>query len=160
MNNKTVEINNFIGVYDNYITPEECNKVIKVYEDETKLQKTLNRMASENASVLQKKDKQYFAAGHNLDVWWEDLKTLMFNVDIAFRNYCTNTGAHEAYNNIPFHYTGVKIQKTLPIRQIKKQENTNNILVINPSECSIPFLTSSIPQHQLNIRRIHQLNNR
>jgi hypothetical protein len=114
MNNKTVEINNFIGVYDNYITPEECNKVIKVYEDETKLQKTLDRMASENASVLQKKDKQYFAAGHNLDVWWEEFKTLMFNVDIAFKNYCTNTGAHEAYDNIPFNYTGVKIQKTLP----------------------------------------------
>ena len=46
MNNKTVEINNFIGVYDNYITPEECNKVIKVYEDETKLQKTLDRMTN------------------------------------------------------------------------------------------------------------------
>jgi hypothetical protein len=26
---KTVNINNFIGVYDNYITKEECNKAIK-----------------------------------------------------------------------------------------------------------------------------------
>ncbi len=30
---KTVSINNFIGVYDNYITQEECNKAIKLYED-------------------------------------------------------------------------------------------------------------------------------
>ena len=31
MNEKTVNINNFIGVYDNYITPEECNKAIKLF---------------------------------------------------------------------------------------------------------------------------------
>ena len=30
MNDKTVNINNFIGVYDNYITKEECNKAIKL----------------------------------------------------------------------------------------------------------------------------------
>ena len=29
MNEKTVNINNFIGVYDNYITKEDCNKAIK-----------------------------------------------------------------------------------------------------------------------------------
>ena len=36
MNEKTVNITNFIGVYDNYITPQECNKAIKLYEDEDK----------------------------------------------------------------------------------------------------------------------------
>ena len=36
MNEKTVSINNFIGVYDNYITPEECNKAIKLYEEQNK----------------------------------------------------------------------------------------------------------------------------
>ena len=41
MNEKTVSINNFIGVYDNYITEQECNKVIKLYEDQNKLKKTL-----------------------------------------------------------------------------------------------------------------------
>ena len=30
MNEKTVSINNFIGIYDNYITEEECNKAIEV----------------------------------------------------------------------------------------------------------------------------------
>ena len=29
---KTVSINNFIATYDNYITKEECNKAIKLYE--------------------------------------------------------------------------------------------------------------------------------
>ena len=36
MNKKTVNIDNFIGVYDNYITKNECNKAIKLYEDQNK----------------------------------------------------------------------------------------------------------------------------
>ncbi len=28
---KLVDIDNFIAVYDNYITPEECNKAIQLY---------------------------------------------------------------------------------------------------------------------------------
>ena len=39
MNEKTVNINNFIGIYDNYITKEECNKAIKLYEDQDKFNK-------------------------------------------------------------------------------------------------------------------------
>ena len=31
MKEKTVNITNFIGVYDNYITKEECNKAIKLF---------------------------------------------------------------------------------------------------------------------------------
>jgi hypothetical protein len=114
MNEKTVNINNFIGVYDNYITPEECNKAIKIYEDEAKLKKTFDRIATENSPVYQKKDKQYFAGGNNLDIWLEDLKPLIFNYDIAWNHYMKNTGADAAYAGGPFHYTGLKIQKTLP----------------------------------------------
>ena len=33
---KTVNITNFIGVYDNYISEEECNKAIEVYEKHNK----------------------------------------------------------------------------------------------------------------------------
>ena len=33
MNEKTVNITNFIGVYDNYIMNEECNKAIELYEN-------------------------------------------------------------------------------------------------------------------------------
>ena len=33
MKERTVNITNFIGVYDNYITEEECDKAIKLYED-------------------------------------------------------------------------------------------------------------------------------
>jgi len=114
MNEKTVSINNFIGVYDNYITPEECNKAIKIYENEAKLKKTFDRITTENSPVYQKKDKQYFAGSNNLDIWLEDLKPLIFNYDIAWNHYIKNTGADVAYAGGPFHYTGLKIQKTLP----------------------------------------------
>ena len=52
-NEKTVNITNFIGVYDNYITEQECNKAIQLYEDQNKFNKTVNRIGAENASILQ-----------------------------------------------------------------------------------------------------------
>ena len=110
---KTVSINNFIGVYDNYITEDECNKAIKLYEDQNKFNNTVNRIGGEQSSILQKQDQQFFAAPFNLNVWWESLKPMMFNFDIAWNHYIKNTGADDAYG-VPFHFTDLKIQKTLP----------------------------------------------
>jgi len=111
---KTVNIDNFIGVYDNYITKEECNKAIQLYENENKFNNTINRIGAENASILKKQDQQYFANHDNLNVWWESLKPMMLNFDLAWNHYCQNTGAKEAYDNNPFYFTTLKIQKTLP----------------------------------------------
>jgi len=114
MSEKTVNISNFIGVYDNYITKDECDKAIKLYEDQDKFNKTVNRIASEKTSILQKQDQQYFANSNNVDVWWEDLKSMIFNFEIAFKHYSENTGALDAYDGGPFNFTSLKIQKTLP----------------------------------------------
>jgi hypothetical protein len=111
---KTVNITNFIGVYDNYITKEECNKAIKLYENQDKFNKTVNRLGSENTSILQKQDQQFFAAKDNLNVWWEDLKSMMLNFDLAWNHYIKNTGCADAYGQEKFFYTTLKIQKTLP----------------------------------------------
>jgi hypothetical protein len=113
MKEKTVNITNFIGVYDNYITEQECNKAIKLYEDQNKFNNTVNRIGGERASVLQKQDQQFFAAPNNLSVWWESLKPMMLNFDLAWNHYIQNTGAGDAYG-VPFHFTDMKIQKTLP----------------------------------------------
>jgi len=113
MNEKTVNINNFIGVYDNYITEQDCNKAINLYEDQNKFNNTINRMGFEKASILQKQDQQYFAAPNNIDVWWESLKPMMVNFDLAWNHYVQHTGASDAYG-VPFHFTDLKIQKTLP----------------------------------------------
>ena len=110
---KTVNINNFIGVYDNYITKEECNKAIKLYEEQNKFNNTVNRLGFEKVPILKKQDQQFFAAPFNLDVWWENLKPMILNFDMAWNHYCENTGAEGAYD-VSFNYTNLKIQKTLP----------------------------------------------
>ena len=112
MDEKTYSINNFIGVYDNYIAPEECNKAIKLFEDQVKFNNTLNRMDVEQSPVTQKQDQQFFAANSNLDIWWEDLKPAILNYDLAWKHYCKCTGAEEISKE--FFYTNLKIQKTLP----------------------------------------------
>mgnify|MGYP003630601790 FL=1 len=113
MNEKKANINNFIGVYDNYITEEECKKAIQLFEDQNKFNNTINRISFEKASILQKQDQQFFAENSNVDVWWESLKPMMFNFDIALKHYIENTGANDAYGT-PFHFTQLKLQKTLP----------------------------------------------
>ena len=113
MEEKTFSITNFIGVYDNYITKEECSKAIKFYENQSNFNQTVNRLQSEQSSILEKRDQQYFANGTNIDAWWTELKSLMVNFDLAFNHYISNTGAKEAYG-VPFHFTTLKIQKTLP----------------------------------------------
>ena len=113
MNEKTVSINNFIGVYDNYITKEECDKAIELYEDQNKFNNTINRISFEQSSILKKQDQQFFAIPNNIDVWWESLKTMMLNFDLAWKHYIQNTGADDIYG-VPFHFTNLKIQKTLP----------------------------------------------
>ena len=112
MNEKTYSINNFIGVYDNYISLEECNKAIKLFEDQDKFNNTLNRLDFEQAPVTQKQDQQYFAGTKNMSVWWEDLKSLIVNLDMACNHYIKTTGADTSYDS--FLFTDMKIQKTLP----------------------------------------------
>ena len=114
MEEKTVNITNCIGVYDNYITEEECNKAIKIYEDENRFNHTLNRLRGENISILKKQDQQFFASPNNIDVWWEAVKPMMVNFDIAWNHYLKHTGGDDAYDGGPFHFTTLKIQKTLP----------------------------------------------
>ena len=83
MKDKTVNITNFIGVYDNYITEEECNKAIQLYEEQNEFNNTINRIGGENASILRKQDQQFFASANNLRV----------STDIP-RSYLTVSGSH------------------------------------------------------------------
>jgi len=110
---KTWEITNFIGVYDNYISPEQCNQLIKMYEEQDKFNKTINRLNSEKTTYLKKTDQQYFLTTSNLDIWFDELKPLIANFDLAWKHYSEKTGAEEAYGH-PVFYTTLKIQKTHP----------------------------------------------
>ena len=111
---KVCKIENFIGVYDNFITPQECDNAINLYEKQDKFKNTVNRLAFEKASILKKQDQQYFANTGNLEVWYDDLKIMLINFDIALKNYEETTGVKSAFGVDDFAYTTLKIQKTLP----------------------------------------------
>ena len=83
MKDRTVNIDNFIGTYDNYILPQECDRVVKLYEDQNKFNNTVNRIGSESASILDKQDQQFFAGSSNLNIWWQELEPMMLNFDMA-----------------------------------------------------------------------------
>ena len=112
MNDKKSSIVNFIGVYDNFITEEECDRAIKLFDDQEKFNNTLNRKLSEISHSIFKIDTQFFAGPSNLNVWWEELKTIIVNFDIALKHYIEETGCGEVFPELFF--TDLKIQKTLP----------------------------------------------
>ena len=114
MNEKTANIDNFIGVYDNYITEHECKKAIRLFDNENKFKRTLNRQNFESAPLLEKKDEQYFANSETIEMWHSELKTLIVNFDMALKHYEQNTGIKEAFGVENFHYNTFKIQKTSP----------------------------------------------
>lgn len=112
MNEKTVNISNFIGTYDNYISDADCNKAIELFEAQNKFNKTVNRIAFQQAPIIEKQDQQFFAQPDNIDIWWEEMKPMMLNFDQALKHYQQHTGIGSCYSEL--YYTNLKIQKTLP----------------------------------------------
>ena len=114
MNNRKEKIENFIGIYDNYIPESMCDEAVKLFEERSKFNNTLTRLQSENSPTWMKKDTQFFCDEKNMDIWWDEIKPLILNCDFAFNAYDKNTGVREAYGGNAFHFTNLKIQKTLP----------------------------------------------
>lgn len=44
-------------------------------------------MQLENRSITTIQDRQFFGGGYNMDIWWEDLKSLVYNFDLAWHHY-------------------------------------------------------------------------
>ncbi len=58
---------------------------------------------------------EYFLEKNTIQsAWGNEIKFLMLNLDMAWNHYAKNTGALDAYDGGPFHFTSLKIQKTLP----------------------------------------------
>ena len=74
-------VDNFIGVYDNYITDIDCNQAIDFFKKQNNFNKAISRQEFENSPLLEKKDDQYFANQGNTDVWIETLKPLILSFD-------------------------------------------------------------------------------
>lgn len=109
-----VELRNHVGIYDGYIPENECDIAIKYFEDMDKLNQAYNRLESENSNLNSKNDKSVGLDHRNVEVWFNQLKSLLVNFDLALKHYYASTGILEAYGVSGLHYTDIKIQKTLP----------------------------------------------
>jgi hypothetical protein len=116
MQEKKVNIKDFIGVYDGYIPDEACDEAIELFNKYQEFNKVFSRFTSEGATPDFKNDKQLFCTGDVLtdqEFNVTKLKLLMVNFDMALRHYYTETNVkrYTAEDIITDH---VKIQKTLP----------------------------------------------
>ena len=59
MKEKTFKIDNFIAIYDNYITKDECENAIKLFENENKLKSNFNDVQNEEKSFMEEVTKKY-----------------------------------------------------------------------------------------------------
>jgi hypothetical protein len=109
---RKAEINNFIGVYDNYIPSNMCEEVIKYFNLQSEYKNTFDRLKFENVSLNIKQDEACQLNKFNLHVWFKDFKTLLLNFDQALQHYQTHTGFKDHVGEL--EYTTIKIQKTNP----------------------------------------------
>tara|TARA_R100001591_G_scaffold26325_1_gene36273 strand:- start:1203 stop:1799 length:597 start_codon:yes stop_codon:yes gene_type:complete len=137
MDKRINNIDNFIAVFDNYLPKSECDKAIDLFEKSKTFNQTLNRFDFEQSSVNDKNDEQLFCNPGNLNFWWDACRGLIYNVRTAFDYYNKKTGICTAYDEKTFHFTDIKIQKTLPgegyhvwhIEHSKGYENEKRALV-------------------------------
>ncbi len=111
---KTQCIEDFIGIYDGYLDDTICNKAIKYYEDQNKLNKTLKRSQYHSADVTRFNDETLMLTGDTLEVWKGALNTLMINFEQALREYVKETQILSFCGVKDINFTTVKIQKTKP----------------------------------------------
>jgi len=110
---KQANLSNFIGVYDNFISKEECDEVIKWYEQQHNFHNTLTRLQDENVPVTKKQDQLIFAQPTNFEIWWQDFKSVMTNFKSVLDHYVGETGIQEIYGT-PLYFSQLRVQKTLP----------------------------------------------
>ncbi len=111
---KKATVDDFIGVFDNFIPPGQCEDVIKMYQSEEKANKVYTRYTNERIEGFRKKDSSLDLqpAFHMLK---DDIKDIIVNFDMALQQYFIATNIDAITNSrFGFKYTIMKIQKTLP----------------------------------------------
>ena len=116
MQERKINIKDFIGIYDGYIPDEACDQAIELFKKYQEFNKVFSRFTSEGTTQDRKDDKQLFCSPdvlNNEEFNVYKLKLLMINFDVALRHYYTETNIkkYTAENITTDH---VKIQKTIP----------------------------------------------
>lgn len=103
---------NFIGIFDGYILPSDCKKVIEYYEKENDFTAKFTRQNLEKFPPVMKDDTAKALNSQNLHIWKDSFKAFFANFDLALKKYVDSTSLNTLYHELK--YTGMKVQKTLP----------------------------------------------
>jgi len=108
---KINNIKDFIGIFDNYVDEETCNKIISSFEL-NKSNQAINRKEADNSTEIVKKDLAiHYFKGHN---WIPELDTCETYLREAIKLYNDTTGFTSFINMPELHFSPYKVQRTLP----------------------------------------------
>lgn len=108
-NEKKFEMKEWIGIFDNYISPGMCEEAIKYFERQNKYNKIYDRFSTERAGNRTKKDIATSIEPEEILGDHTELKTMFVNFDLALKRYMENLDVQNDFD--PLNYTNVKIQK-------------------------------------------------
>tara|TARA_X000001316_G_scaffold11811_1_gene4770 strand:+ start:4454 stop:5041 length:588 start_codon:yes stop_codon:yes gene_type:complete len=109
----SIDIKDSIGVSDNLLTEEMCNKLIKYFDKKKKFNQVYSRLLSEGASDLNKKDEAISLCEYSMPEWEKEFNPIFINFNQAWLFYRKQTGIDELYKK-GFIFDLPKIQKTEP----------------------------------------------
>lgn len=109
----SIEVNDFIGVMDNALTPEFCDTLIQEYENAVEMGLCQSRQQFEGASKAMKADHAYFVLPTSPPKTpsWKKLGEALYSRVLS--EYAAHYGEFFG-NDLPIENRDIKIQKTLP----------------------------------------------
>ncbi|WP_271424759.1 2OG-Fe(II) oxygenase [Aequorivita sinensis] len=113
---KTSTINDFIGIFDGYITDRACNEAIELFKHHEAFDKVYSRLDIEDSPQNEKNDTSLMITPEcirNIDIDLYRIKPIMVSFNEALEKYYEVTGIKQYIGeNLKIDYC--KIQKTLP----------------------------------------------
>jgi hypothetical protein len=108
---KKFKINNFIGVFDNFLEHKYCDFIINMFE-KNKSNLAYSRVQSEKVAANVKNDMAMDIAKHNN--WSGEFEMLCQSITECLKIYDKETSFFNFCNIKELHFTSMKIQKTIP----------------------------------------------
>ena len=110
-----VDIQDFIGVFDDMLEPDYCNDVIKHFEYIQSINLTSDRQSSENVERYMKEDSTYFTHDEMIDEHRLSNTHILRRANIAITQ-CLNEyfNRYDTLNSINYGVYSYRIQRTKP----------------------------------------------
>jgi len=112
-NKQNFNINNFIGIFDNYLPSVAIDKSIEWFEKEEKQKNSYDRL-SQGVTEKFKKDTSVLLHFKENDGWLQEIPGLVENLMFAVKTYLDRVPLKDYLNYEDLEFNSMKIQKTSP----------------------------------------------